>query len=784
MDKVQETSAIIKQLNNLFENGIEDYEFINVVCSYFDAIKQEDLTPSDLKFLKYISNIAGIPHYYDLLLSKFNHKESFERYDLNTVSAMIYESTLHIDDNIKIHRYQKEILNHYNPDKQNRFFLSATTSFGKTFLIYEIIKKMLYRNIVLIFPTIALLSENFERIMTDDNYKYFYDNFSIHTLSEVNEDELGENNIFIYTPERYLSFIDKYPHYDIDFVFVDEIYKIDNEYIIDAVNKENERDTAYRISLFHILSDIKDVLLVGPYIEFPEANNINVNQSFNRFLSKNNFTIIDYNKFDIVNKTIHIIGKSGKFELDDRLTIDLEGYSGKKAGERLAKVVSDIRKIEENIIIYTSGPGTAERQAKNIIEFSNYNGELSEALEQFIVHLESTYKKNDWSLIVALKNKIGIHHGMVPKYIQKEIIQLFNDGDIDTLLSTTTITEGVNTSAKNLIVLNSKKGRKVLKTFDAKNIAGRAGRFLYHYSGRVIIIDKKFQEILDGSDNEIKHKNYDELSTKDEIDYFITDDEFLNDKDRQDKDRIKEKQEKRGISDEIMQMYKAISHSDKMVVFDNIQRLSTVKKDKLKEFIRKIIYLSLDYDGFSIILNIIEPIVTNNHLKFLIETTAPITRGVNRRKRYSFLTYMLSAYLENGFMGSIEYNLTRTIKLTHGSRNFTTDEAIRETAKFVFSTLKYQLVKYLGVFNIMYKFIESENTKLPFDEVQGIEKLLMKLEYNAISEKGRLASDYGVPSKIIAYYDNEEQRDKIKKQFDLYEKEKFKKIEKILNDNI
>ena len=779
MDRVKETSFVIKQLNDLFEDVIKDYEFIKIVCSYFDVIKEEELTPSDLKFLKYISNMAGVPHYYDLLFSKFNHVESFNKYDLNTVSAMIYESTLHIDENIKIHRYQKEILNRYGLDKQNRFFLSATTSFGKTFLIYEIIKKMQYKSIVLIFPTIALLSENFEKIMTDKNYKFFHDKFLIHTLSEVDEDELGENNIFIYTPERYLSFIDKHPHYNIDFVFVDEIYKIDNEYLIDAINKENERDTAYKITLFHILSDIKDVLLVGPYIEFPEANNTKVNQSFNKFLDKNNFTVIDYNKFDIVNKTVHIIGKNGKFELDDKLTIDLEGYSGKKAGERLGKVVSDIRNIKENIIIYTSGPGTAEGQAKNIIEFSNYDGEISEALEQFIVHLENTYKKNDWSLIVALKNKIGIHHGMVPKYIQKEIIKLFNDGDIDVLVSTTTITEGVNTSAKNLIVLNSKKGKKVLKTFDAKNIAGRAGRFLYHYSGRVIIIDKKFQEILDGSDNEIKHKNYDELSTKDEIDYFITDDEFLSDEDREGRNKIKEEQIKRNIPDEVIQMYKAISYSDKMIVFDNIQKLSILDKQKLQEFIRKISYLSLDYDGFSVILSIIEPIVSNSNLKFLIETTALIRRGENRGKRYPILTYMLSAYLKNGFMGGIEYNLTRKKKLTHGSRNFTTDEAIRDTAKFVFSTLKYQLVKYLGVFNIMYKFSESENNKLPFDEVQGIEKLLMKLEYNAISQKGRLASDYGVPSKIIEYYDNEEQRDKIRKQFDIYEEEKFKKIEEI-----
>jgi replicative superfamily II helicase len=73
-------------------------------------------------------------------------------------------------------------------------------------------------------------------------------------------------------------------------------------------------------------------------------------------------------------------------------------------------------------------------------------------------------------LIEALKKGIGIHHGLIPKYLQKEIVSLFNKKQLKVLISTTTITEGVNTSAKNLIVLHSKKGEKQLKKFDAKNM--------------------------------------------------------------------------------------------------------------------------------------------------------------------------------------------------------------------------------------------------------------------------------------------------------------------------
>jgi len=637
---------------------------------------------------------------------------------------------------------------------------------------------MQYKNIVLVFPTIALLSENYERLLTDDNYDYFYDEFTIHTLSEINGDKIGHKNIFIFTPERYLSFIDKNRKLDIDFVFVDEIYKIDNEYLTNTINKENERDTAYRVALFHILKSTHDILLVGPYIEFPDTNESTTNQSFNLFLYNNNFTILDFNKYEIVNKSVSIIN-NGITKIDNNLSIDLKGY--KKVGEKLGKIVSDIRQIEENCIIYTKGAGTAEKKTKDIIKFSNASDTLiNNNLQQLITHLKRTFKLEDWSLIRGLENKIGIHHGLVPKYIQKEIIQLFNEGNLDVLISTTTITEGVNTSAKNLIVQSASKGNKPLKTFDAKNIAGRAGRFLHHYQGRVLIIDKKFKDILEGSDSEIKHKNYDESSKKDEIDYFITNEDFLNSDDRKSRKLVLHEQLKRDIPNEIMQMYKVISHSDKITVYDKIIDLSHKDHLKIKQFIQKISYLYLDRDGFSVILNTIYPIINNKKLLFFIDTESQIKKGQNIGKIYPILTYMLSAYLSGGFMGSVTYNLSRQKKTSKGNRNLTTDEAIRDSSSFIFHTLKYQLVKYLGVFNMMYKFIISKQVDKLFDDVLGIDKLLMKLEYNAVSAKGRLASDYGVPSKIIKYYDNDNQVT-IRETFDEYEESKFKIIESILN---
>ena len=86
----------------------------------------------------------------------------------------------------------------------------------------------------------------------------------------------------------------------------------------------------------------------------------------------------------------------------------------------------------------------------------------------FIDHLKRNYnfdfggKKSsleNWDLIYALKNQIGIHNGKFPKYFQREIMSLFNDGAMSTLFCTSTIVEGVNTNAKTVVVYNNPSGK-------------------------------------------------------------------------------------------------------------------------------------------------------------------------------------------------------------------------------------------------------------------------------------------------------------------------------------
>lgn len=762
MDRIKEAATIVAKINKHSRKELSDANLIASVSNYFDLIKHDEILSSDLHFLKYISNVVGVPHYFDMLSTFQKDREiNINDFNLNSLSATIYESSLYISDDVKVHKYQKKIIELFEQNRLNRFFLSASTSFGKTFVVYEIIKKMQYDNVVLLFPTIALLSENLERIIADNKYQYFKDNYKIHTLSEVNQ--LGKKNLFIYTPERFLSFIEKQNNtMSFGFVFIDEAYKIDNEYYLDEIVKENERDVAYRIATHYSLFNRSDILLAGPYIEFSDSKT----NSFKIFLERNNIELLNFNDIEIVGKSYHEVKSAKKIKIDDTFIVEFEDNN---KNHRLVSILKGLKEHRENSIVYCSTKPLSEKYAKTVVESKiNNNWNISKYAD-FIQHLKTNFHE-DWILIKGLENGIGIHHGLIPKYIQKEIISLFNRGYIPILFSTTTITEGVNTSAKNLIVLHDKKGNKELKKFDAQNIAGRAGRFLAHFSGRVIVLKNKFLEAIESVPEEIKHKNYDINSPKDEIDLFYTDDQFLNSDDLQEKADIQSLQKERNIPDEIIERFKVVSRKDKITIYDKILELSSSERTDIRKLISTInISSSINWDGLQVILNLIEPIVKNEKLKWMIDYKKYSDIG---SKEYSIFVYFLHFYLSGGFKESMNFKINKQGKEIN--------IAIRETADFIFNTLKYQAVKYLGVFNLMYKFIKSQEEKKELDDVSGIDKLLLKLEYNALTENGRLASDYGVPHKILEFYENPDFSSEIKKDFDDYENKIFEQIDDII----
>ena len=87
MDRREEASIVVKKINEYQDNKIEDAELIKAVCHYFDKLKNQSITQAELKFMKYISNVIGIPHYYDILNKKFGQNTTINACDMTTSSG-------------------------------------------------------------------------------------------------------------------------------------------------------------------------------------------------------------------------------------------------------------------------------------------------------------------------------------------------------------------------------------------------------------------------------------------------------------------------------------------------------------------------------------------------------------------------------------------------------------------------------------------------------------------------------------------------------------------------
>ena len=511
------------------------------------------------------------------------------------------------------------------------------------------------------------------------------------------------------------------------------------------------------MAIFYALLKESDILLAGPYIESYSA-------SFKRFLSDNRFEILDYNNYEIVGKSEHSIKSAKSIELDNNLIF---AFSLTSKIVRLRELASGLINAGENCIVYCSRQSDTERYASKIISSAPFTKHQAD-YKDFLEHLGSAFDK-DWIVYKALKAGVGVHHASIPKYIQKEIIALFNKGKINVLFSTTTITEGVNTSAKNLIVMNNRKGKKALRRFDAKNIAGRAGRFLHHYKGRVIALQNNFIDDLHQETDGIKHKHYDLNANKDEVDLFYTNDEFLKAQEREKKAKIIEEQRKRGLPEELFSQFKVVSRSDKIKLYDTIKKLSASDKQKLASLVTSIYSydgIRIDWNGFQLFLDIIRPIVTDKNIQTLIDTKS--NKGTSP---YSVLLPPTANYLQKGFRDLVDYHI-------HQGEHI--DAAMRLATKFVANTLKYQMVKYIGVFNVIYKYCIARESGKEIDDILGFDRLLLKLEYNALTNKGKIASDYGVPSLVLRYYEDKGDTKKIRERFDSYEKGIFERTENII----
>lgn len=327
----------------------------------------------------------------------------------------------------------------------NSLVLSAPTSFGKSLIIDALIASSKYRNIVIIVPTIALIDETRRRL---GRFRYRY------KLITHPDQALAEWNILILTQERA---IDRQDIQEIDLLVIDEFYKLDP-----ASEEERDRASALNHALYKLSRIARQIYLLGPNInDIPEGFGSRFKCQFKR---------TDFNT--VVSEVQRLVPRPNRADA----------------------FVSLCRTLDEPTLVYCKSPKQANEIMRLLVE-RDVTAEVP-ALVRAADWVAATYHPQ-WSLGTALRNGIGMHHGRLPRSLAQLMVALFNDRQLQFLICTSSLIEGVNTSAKNVIIYESKIGVPKLDYFTFKNILGRAGRMRRHFIGKVYTFDEAPTEELD-----------------------------------------------------------------------------------------------------------------------------------------------------------------------------------------------------------------------------------------------------------------------------------------------
>ncbi|NVM37445.1 MAG: helicase [Candidatus Lokiarchaeota archaeon] len=343
--------------------------------------------------------------------------------------------------NIYFHEEQMQLLHILNSD--NSLILSAPTSFGKSLLIEEIIASKRYNNIVIIQPTLALLDETRKKL---NKYRKYYD--IVVNTSHISK---RENVIFLFTGERVVEY-QNFPK--IDFFIIDEFYKL-------SISRDDERAPILNLALYKLKKMTDKFYMLGPNIKSIPSG---FTEKYKSKWHRTNFSTVAINVKDVT-----------------------EEQKIKKK-EKENKLFELLTKLHEPTLIYCSSPGKANDLVSKFIKFINEKGNTKNSNNSDIKDLIQWIDVNihrKWILRKALEYNIGIHHGALPRHISSSIVDLFNESSINYLFCTSTLIEGVNTSAKNVVLFDKKKGPKFIDYFDFQNIIGRSGRMYKHFIGHV-----------------------------------------------------------------------------------------------------------------------------------------------------------------------------------------------------------------------------------------------------------------------------------------------------------
>mgnify|MGYP002516379741 FL=1 len=438
--------------------------------------------PDDASVKAYATSILStIGNYHGLELIKTRYKnisfldDLFESFDLEYLKIPHQE-------NMYFFHPQKEIYDHLN---DSAFSYSGPTSLGKSLIMRMFIKDKIVNgfkgNFAILVPTKALISEISTSIINQD-LKEELANKGYKVVTSGNSLFFKQDNInyiMVMTPERMLYALMSFPQMTVDFLFIDEAHKI---------GEKDGRSTFYFKVVDMLLQREKKprIILASPNIPNPEEylKIIPNGQNLKTEYLKTSFTPVSQMKY-VIDTVSH------EFKVYNEHSINKEKFikiSDIDENYETIDLIKEIVKRQENKsnLIYCSGRQKAVELARAFAE--NIQPLNDPVLDKIAEEIKDEIH-TDYYLADLITKGVAYHVGYLPIHIRTKIEELYRKRLIKTIFCTSTLIEGVNLPADNLIVIKCRMGSKGnMSQIEFRNLLGRVGRIQYNLYGNVFII--------------------------------------------------------------------------------------------------------------------------------------------------------------------------------------------------------------------------------------------------------------------------------------------------------
>ena len=323
-------------------------------------------------------------------------------------------------------------------------------------------------NIVVLVPTRALINQVSRKLRGEfQNSKY---KVLTHPVIPEMYRRSEYHYIFVFTPERWISYISNFDNPVVTYMFIDEAQKV--------IAQKDSRTPLYYHAI--LLAERKSINL---YFASPNIPNVEVFLELFEKSQNEKMVISDspvaQNRyfFDFINQQAILFSDTGT-------DIDIPYEINTADNNKLNTFLMHIGENSQNIIYCN----TIEDTISFARCFSKFLPIRNSKKKDDFISLIKTFIHKDYYLIECIKHGVAFHFGRLPQRIREQVEKLFIEGEINYVFCTSTLLEGVNLPAKNIFILNNAIGLSKFTDIDFWNLAGRAGRLSKELSGNIICI--------------------------------------------------------------------------------------------------------------------------------------------------------------------------------------------------------------------------------------------------------------------------------------------------------